>query len=131
MSSPEFLALGDERFVSLTTFRKSGVGVPTPVWIAREGETLIVTTASNSGKIKRLRNNPRVEVRPSSRMGKVADDAPVFHGTAEIVEDPAAVERMGQRFLAKYKLEYRIFLWIERRGKNGQAQRYKLIITES
>ena len=131
MTSPAFLALGDERFVSLTTFRKSGEGVSTPVWIAREGDALIVTTPSKTGKVKRLRNDSRVELRPSSRMGKVADDAPVLHGTAEIIEDPTAVERMGETFLAKYKLEYRIFLWIERRGKRGQAQRYKLVITES
>ena len=63
-------------------------------------------------------------------MGKVKPDAPVLHGTAEIIEDPVAVERMGETFLAKYKLEYRIFMWIERRGKHGQAQRYKLVITE-
>lgn len=37
---------------------------------------------------------------------------------------------MGEAFLAKYKLEYRIFLWIKRRGKQGQAQPYKLVITE-
>jgi len=131
MTSSGFLALGEENFVSLTTFRKSGVGVSTPVWIAREGDTLIVTTPSHSGKVKRLRNNPRVTLSPSSRMGKVADDAVVLEGTAELIEDAAAVERMGQTFLAKYKLEYRIFLWIERRGKQGQAQRLKLRVSEA
>ncbi len=130
MTSPAFLALGDGPFVSLTTFRKSGEGVSTPVWIAREGDTLIVTTPSRTGKVKRLRNDSHVELRPSNRMGKVASDAPVLHGTAEIIEDPVAVEAMGEIFLAKYKLEYRIFLWIERRGKHGQAERYKLRITE-
>ena len=131
MTSPGFLALGDENFVSLTTFRKSGVGVSTPVWIAREGDALIVTTPSRSGKVKRLRNNPRVTLSPSSRMGKVDDGAPVVEGTAELIEDAAAVERMGATFLAKYKLEYRIFLWIERRGKHGQAQRIKLRLSEA
>jgi len=130
MTSPEFLALGDENFVSLTTFRKSGAGVSTPVWIAREGDTLIVTTPSRSGKVKRLRNSGRVELSPSSRMGKVPDGAPVLAGEAVIVDDRASVARMGQTFLAKYKLEYRLFLWIERRGKNGQAQRVKLTISE-
>ncbi|CAN5227694.1 hypothetical protein BH11ACT5_BH11ACT5_15680 [soil metagenome] len=131
MTSPAFLALGDESFVSLTTFRKSGEGVSTPVWIAREGDTLIVTTPSRTGKVKRLRNDSRVELRPSNRMGKVHPDAPAFTGDAEIIEDAGAVERMGETFLAKYKLEYRIFLWIERRGKHGQADRYKLVITEA
>ena len=129
MTSPEFLALGDENFVSLTTFHRSGEGVSTPVWIAREGDTLIVTTPSKSGKVKRLRNSGRVELSPSSRMGKVPEDAPVLAGEAVIVDDRAAVARMGRTFLTKYKLEYRLFLWIERRGKNGQAQRVKLTIS--
>lgn len=130
MASPAFLDLGDESFVSLTTFRKTAVPVSTPVWIAREGDHLIVTTPSQTGKVKRLRNNPHVELRPSNRRGKVADDAPVITGTAEIIEDQRAVEQMGKTFLQKYKLEYRIFLWIERRARHGQAERYKLLITE-
>ena len=131
MTSPAFLALADESFVSLTTFRKSGEAVSTPVWIARDGDALMVTTPADTGKVKRLRNNSRVELRPSTRMGKVADDAPTLTGTAEVIEDQAVVERMGETFLAKYKLEYRIFLWIERRAKKGQARRYKLRITEA
>ena len=131
MTSPGFLALGDENFVSLTTFRKTGVGVSTPVWIAREGDTLIVTTPSGAGKVKRLRNNPRVTLSPSSRMGKVADGAPVLEGTAELIEDAAAVDEMAATFLGKYRLEYRLFMWIERRGKQGQAQRIKVRIREA
>ena len=41
-TAPALAALGDEKFVSLTTFRRSGVGVPTPVWIGREGDALSV-----------------------------------------------------------------------------------------
>lgn len=126
--SPELASIADERFVSLTTYRKSGVPVSTPVWIARDVESLLVTTPSKSGKVKRLRNDPRVEMRPCSRMGKVADDAPVVRGTARIVDDPATVERMGRIFLRKYRLEYRIFLWIESRGKNGKQPRVELVI---
>ena len=66
-----FAALGDEWFLSLTTFRKSGERVSTPVWIGRDGDALIVTTPQASGKVKRLRNSPRVEVRPCNRMGRV------------------------------------------------------------
>ena len=126
-----FLSLGDEDFVSLTTFRKSGEPVSTPVWIAREGDALIVTTPESSGKVKRLRNSGRVQLRPSSRMGKVAEGAPAYDAVAAIVDDPAVVERMGQTFLAKYRLEYRILLWIESRGSAGQKRRVKLRITPS
>jgi hypothetical protein len=45
-----------ERFVSLTTFRRDGTPVATPVWIARDGDALVVTTPADSGKVKRLRS---------------------------------------------------------------------------
>ena len=59
MSLPRALtALGDERFISLTTFLRSGNAVSTPVWIARDGDVLAVTTPAMSGEVKRLRNSP-------------------------------------------------------------------------
>ncbi|WP_349898385.1 PPOX class F420-dependent oxidoreductase [Parafrigoribacterium soli] len=121
------LDLGDEHFVSLTTFRKSGVGVSTPVWIARDGDALLVTTPQGSGKVKRIRNNDRVELRPSSRMGKVADDAPVAVGHAEILEETPELENV---FRKKFGLEYSFFLWIEKFSKQGTKPRYILRITQ-
>lgn len=64
-----FAALGDQRFISLTTFRMSGDPVSTPVWVGRDGSSLVVTTGETSGKVKRLRNNQRVEVRAVQREG--------------------------------------------------------------
>ena len=75
-SSDKFflLFLADEHFVSLTTFRKTGERVPTPVGIARDGEALLVTTPDGTGKVKRIRNNPRLELQSSGRMGKTKDN---------------------------------------------------------
>ena len=111
--TPALLALGDQAFVSLSTFRKSGVAVSTPVWIARDGDTLIVTTPSDSGKVKRLRNNARVELTACSRMGKTADDAQPVPGTASIIGDARSVDRLSDIFRKKYPLEYRVFMVIE------------------
>lgn len=122
-------SIADERFVSLTTFRKTGEGVPTPVWIARDGDALIVTTPDGTGKVKRLRNNDRVELRPSDRMGKVADGAPIVAAHAEIVDSDAARASQERIFLAKYRFEYRIFMFIERLGKKGKKKRVSLRIT--
>ena len=47
------LALADHRFVSLTTFRRSGAPVSTPVWASRDGDLLVVLTPVGSGKVKR------------------------------------------------------------------------------
>lgn len=107
------LALGDEAFVLLTTFRKTGVAVSTPVWVARDGDSLVVTTPSDSGKVKRLRNNARVELTPCTRMGKVADDTVPVPGIAVLAGDERSVESSSAIIRKKYPLEYRVFMVIE------------------
>jgi PPOX class probable F420-dependent enzyme len=121
--------LADEKFVSLTTFRKSGVGVPTPVWIGRDGDALVVTTPVGSGKVKRLRSNRAVELRPCSRRGTVDDDAPTVTAVAEVLEGDAAMRRLDEVLKPKYPLEYRIVMAIERLLRRGSPQRVMLRIT--
>jgi uncharacterized protein len=77
--------LSREKYVSFTTFRKNGAAVPTPVWIVDFNGKLAFTTESDSGKAKRLRNNPKVSLRPCDSRGKVADGAPTVTGTAVLV----------------------------------------------
>jgi PPOX class probable F420-dependent enzyme len=105
--------LAAEKFVSLTTYRRSGEGVSTPVWVARDGDELVVSTPVATGKVKRLRNDPRVELRPSSRLGRVDPDAPAASGTARIVDDPAGVRRMTAAIRRKYGLEWRVITFVE------------------
>ncbi|WP_313555030.1 PPOX class F420-dependent oxidoreductase [Miniimonas arenae] len=102
-------------FVSLGTYRHSGELVETPVWVALEGGEMVVTTDRTTGKVKRLRHDPRVVLRPCSRMGAVAEDAPTVHGTARILpaEDPAAIA--GEQALRRtYGLQYRLLIGGER-----------------
>ena len=81
--------LADERFVALTTFKRNGEGVSTPMWIGRDGADLFVWTPADSWKVKRVRNNPRVLLAPSNRFGKVRDEvSPPVEGTAQVVADP-------------------------------------------
>jgi len=60
--------LADESFVSLTTFRRSGEGVATTVWVTADpdGDGLVVMTIDGSGKVKRVRGNPRVTLHLSA-----------------------------------------------------------------
>jgi PPOX class probable F420-dependent enzyme len=125
-----FDALADEGFIALTTFRKSGVGVPTTVWVGRDGDALLVTTPRGSGKIKRLRNDARVEMASSSRFGKVDDDGPTVSAVAEVLDDDAARERANQVLQAKYGLEYRVMMGIEKLGRKGDDNRVILRITQ-
>src|SRR4051812_3405343 len=73
-------------YVSLTTFRRTGVPVSTPVWAAPDGETLVVWTRADSGKVKRLRHTARVTVASCDVRGRT--HGPVVEGVAEFV--PAA-----------------------------------------
>jgi uncharacterized protein len=60
-----------QKYISLTTFRKNGVGVATPVWFGEDGGKLYVMTRSDMGKTKRIRNNPEVKVAPCTIRGRV------------------------------------------------------------
>ena len=122
--------LADEGFISLTTFRKTGVGVPTTVWVGRDGDALLVTTPRGSGKVKRLRRDARVELTPSSRFGKVDDDAPTVTGLGEILDDDAARERCNAVMVEKYGLEYRVMMGLEKLGRKGDDNRVILRITQ-
>lgn len=58
-----------QQYLNLETFRKSGERMRTPVWFAQDGEILYVQTVANSGKVKRIRNNGRVNVTPCKMDG--------------------------------------------------------------
>jgi uncharacterized protein len=122
-------ALGDEKFVSLTTFRRTGIAVSTPVWIGREGDALVVTTPSGSGKVKRLRNDDRVELQPCSRRGVVEDGAPKVTAVAELVEGPEAMQRLDSVLKPKYGFEYRLVMLIEKVIRRGHIDRVMLRIS--
>jgi uncharacterized protein len=93
----------DKKYVSLTTFRKSGVGVATPVWFGELDGKLYVMTRSDMGKSKRVRNNSRVTVAPCTIRGRIT--GPEFTATARILppeEHPRARQTINQKYwLAK------------------------------
>jgi len=74
-----------QKYVSLTTFRRNGVEVPTPVWFGEDGDKLYIQTRSDSGKFKRVRNNPQVRIAPCTVRGKVT--GPEFDATARILPE--------------------------------------------
>jgi PPOX class probable F420-dependent enzyme len=91
-----FEAFEGQRYLSLETFKKNGEGVRTPVWFAEAladstvigGMPLYVYTIGNSGKVKRIRNNPQVRIAPCDMRGNVQGDwvnatATIVHGEEE------------------------------------------------
>ncbi|GGT51935.1 PPOX class F420-dependent oxidoreductase [Streptomyces purpureus] len=95
------------RYVSLTTYRKNGTPVATPVWFALDGEELVVWTRSDSWKVKRLRNDPRVVVTPCDARGRIAPGAPSAEGTARLM---AASEMRALRRLLLRKYTWQFWL---------------------
>ena len=63
--------LQGQKYISLATFRRTGQEVRTPVWFAEQAGKLYVMTRSDSGKYKRVRNNPQVRLAPCTARGKV------------------------------------------------------------
>ncbi len=116
---PGLDVLDDEPFVALSTFRRSGEPVATTVWIVREGDALYVTTGETTGKVRRVRGDPRVTMRPCSRLGRIAEGAPSVSGVAEIVTDPGVTDRVMSAFRTKYRMQFRIAMAMERFRKKG------------
>jgi hypothetical protein len=76
MADARFTSLQERKYINLETFRKNGQGVRTPVWFAGEQEQgvpekLYAYSTADSGKAKRVRNNPRVRVAPCDVRGKL------------------------------------------------------------
>lgn len=131
MASDPTATLGEQRFVSLTTFKRNGEGVPTPMWIGRDGTDLFAWTPADSWKVKRVRNNPRVLVAPSTRFGKVRDGVSPVEGTAQVVTDPMTVERLQGEIRRKYGLGYRLVALAETIATRGRKPRVILRIAVS
>ncbi len=124
-------ALGDEKFVSLTTFKKDGTAVATPMWIGRDGDHLFFWTPSDSWKAKRAKNNPRVVLVRCSRSGKVREGAHPVEGVAEVITDAATVQRLAGVVRRKYGLEFFIVTFIERLLARGAKPRLILRVALS
>lgn len=96
------MALGDEKYILLTTFRRDGTPVSTPVWaVPLDGGAVGFYTSSGSGKAKRLAHTQRVTVQPSDARGKVKAGTQAADATARVVTGPE-LEAIRQKVVAKY-----------------------------
>ncbi|MEU6221360.1 PPOX class F420-dependent oxidoreductase [Streptomyces sp. NPDC047022] len=110
MSIPSDVAAS--RHISLTTYRMNGAPVSTPVWLAPDGDRLVVWTDPGSGKIKRLRHTPRVTVTISDGRGRVSVGATRYEAQAQILDTDAS--RAARRVLARRYLIVRLTDWFTR-----------------
>ena len=80
-------ALAGEKYISLTTFKKDGTAVATPVWVVSDdGRRLLVWTGPDTWKVKRLRRDPRVVVAASDYRGRVRGES--VDGVGRLLDIP-------------------------------------------
>jgi PPOX class probable F420-dependent enzyme len=104
--------IGRSRYVSLTTYRKDGTGVATPVWHVLSGDELIVVSDAEAWKVKRIRNNSHVVVTVCGIRGQIAPGAPSAEGTARLLDD--ADTEAGRTLLARKYVMSRLGNWFTR-----------------
>jgi PPOX class probable F420-dependent enzyme len=110
--------LGAEKYILLTTFRKDGRAVPTPVWAVRDGDALWVWSAADAGKVKRIRRSGDVTVAPCDVRGRPHGEAVAAHAT---LCDAAGTRRVRELIKQKYRMIGRLSLLGSRlrRGESG------------
>jgi uncharacterized protein len=113
--------LGRERYVSITTYRRDGSPVATPVWVTASGGRLYVWTGGQTGKARRIRRNPQVTIAPCTARGKPT--GPTVRAKAQVM---ALTDRpeVWPLFLAKYGLQLRAIMWsgrVSRMLRRGPA----------
>jgi PPOX class probable F420-dependent enzyme len=94
------------KYLSLTSHKRDGTAVATPVWFVEDGGRLLVLTGADSWKVKRIRRDPQVTVAPCSASGKPRGE-PV-PALAEILPE-SAIPRIEELMGAKYRMD-RIFI---------------------
>jgi PPOX class probable F420-dependent enzyme len=89
--------LANERYISLTTFKRDGTAVSTPVWVVSDdGERLLVWSAASTWKVRRIRRDPHVLVAPATFRGRERGDR--VGATARIVPDPGIDELLRRKY---------------------------------
>lgn len=107
----------NQKYINLETFRKSGAGITTPVWFVQDHEVFYVWTQADSGKAKRIRNNGKVKVAPSTASGEHLGEWVDAQATADA--SPEALKFTTSLMRRKYGLAFQGFRLM---GKMNKAQ---------
>ncbi len=93
------------KYLSIITYTKSGKEIATPVWFVATSDTVYIATPKITFKIRRLKKDPRVQIAPCSRDGKVLGSYVV--GTAKIIpegEQMAIFDQFRKKYGALFKI---------------------------
>ena len=105
-----FTNLDKEKYMSLTTFRKSGEAVITPMWFAESRGTIYAETGVNAGKLKRIRQTERVTLAACTMSGKVTGSE--IEGKARVVSDLLEINAARVALSKKYGLTRSVYYFV-------------------
>ncbi|MFE0025134.1 PPOX class F420-dependent oxidoreductase [Amycolatopsis sp. NPDC059021] len=108
----ELARLAAENYVVVTTFRRNGDAVPTPVWAAGLDGELVLWSARETGKVKRIRRDGRVTVQACDVRGSRTHGA-VVTGRARLLGDEDS-DRTRAAIARKYGLIARVTMFFSR-----------------
>jgi PPOX class probable F420-dependent enzyme len=115
------------RYVSLTTYRKDGTPIATPVWLVGYEDGVAVWTNAATGKVKRLRRNPAVTVAPCTLRGRVTGEPVAGQARLLSAEDNARVRALIRR---KYRLQGWLVTWRAERRPDSTVS-YAITLSDS
>ena len=113
-------ALFSGRYLSVTSFKRDGSAVATPLWFVSDGKRLYALTDLHSWKVRRISHNPRVLVASCRVDGKLRME-PVS-GRAEVLTAEAELERVQRLLLERYRITYRVVMLFYRLGRRFRGQ---------
>jgi uncharacterized protein len=108
------------RYLSITSFKRDGTGIPTPVWFVSDGARLYAFTDLHSAKVRRIRRNPHVEIASCRPWGKLRQEPASAH--AEVLTDTADMECVRKLLLARYRISYRVAMFFYRLGRRARGK---------
>jgi PPOX class probable F420-dependent enzyme len=121
----DFSRFRKEEFLSLETYRKNGQTIKSPMWFAQDNDALYLWTMADTSKVKRIRNNPHVNIAPCKRMGEVTGEWMTAHATID--DSPIVVAQVEAMLLKKVGLFFRIFRFIDA-IRDRQKNSYRICI---
>lgn len=99
-------SLRGRRYCLLTTYRRTGEPMPSPVWFGVADERVYFSTEEAVGKVKRIRNDPRVRLAPATSRGKPL--GPPIEGRARVLDGDES-DRAERAIAANYGLFRRLY----------------------
>ena len=117
-----------QRAVLLTSYRRDGTPVGTAVNMAVDGDRAFVRTPHRTGKVKRLRNNPNVEIAPSTFLGKPT--GPAIRAQARLLSGDEAKYASG-KLARKYRILQGVLVPLAHRLTRSKTMHYELTPVDS